>query len=57
VKLLVTGIAKSAVREIVSGLNLRQFCARWVPKTLTEEHKSKRIAVLLENLCRYQDGE
>jgi hypothetical protein len=23
----------------------------------TEEHKSKRIAASLENLCRYQDGE
>jgi hypothetical protein len=30
--------------------------AHWVPKILTKEHHSKRIAASLENLCHYQDG-
>jgi hypothetical protein len=49
----VTGIAKSTVHEIISDSNFRKMSAPWVPKMLTEEHKSKRIAASLENLCRY----
>jgi hypothetical protein len=48
----VTGIAKSAVHEIISDLNFLKMSARWVPKMLTEEHKSERMAASLENLCR-----
>jgi DNA-binding NarL/FixJ family response regulator len=52
----VTGIAKSTVHIIISDLNFRKMPARWVPKMLTEEHRSKRMAASLENLCRYQDA-
>jgi histone-lysine N-methyltransferase SETMAR len=51
----VTGIAKNTVHEIISDLNFRKVSARWVPKMITKEHKSRRRAALLEHLCRYQD--
>jgi hypothetical protein len=51
----VTGIAKSTAHEIISDLNFHKVSTRWVPKMLTEEHKSKRMAASLEKLCRYQD--
>jgi predicted transcriptional regulator len=51
----VSGIEKSTVHEIISDLNFRKVSACWVPKMLTEEHKSKRVAASLENLCCYQD--
>lgn len=51
----VTGTAKSTVHGIISDLNFRKLSAHWVLKMLTKEHKSKRLAALLENLCRYQD--
>jgi hypothetical protein len=50
-----TGISKSTVHEIISDLNFHKMSACWVPKLLTEEHESKRMAALLENLCCYQD--
>jgi hypothetical protein len=53
----VTGIAKSTVHDIISDLNFCKMSVHWVPKILTEEHKSKRMAASLENLCCYQDGE
>jgi hypothetical protein len=37
----VTGIAKGTVHEIISDLNFHKVSACWVPKMLTEEHKSK----------------
>jgi histone-lysine N-methyltransferase SETMAR len=51
----VTGIAKSTDHEIISDSNFRKVSARWIPKMLSKQHKNKRIAALLENLCRYQD--
>jgi ribosomal protein L13 len=51
----VTGIAESTIHEIISDSNFRKVSACCVPKMLTEEHKSKRMAALLENLCHYQD--
>jgi hypothetical protein len=48
-------IAKSTVHEIISDLNFHKVSACWVPKMLTEEHKSKRTGASFENLCRYQD--
>jgi ribosomal protein L13 len=51
----VTGIAKGTGHEVISDLNFRKVSARWVRKMLTKEHKSKRLATSLENLCRYQD--
>jgi hypothetical protein len=51
----VTGIAKSNIHEIISALNFHKVSVHWAPKMLTQEHKSKRMAALLENLCCYQD--
>jgi hypothetical protein len=48
-------IAKSTVHEIISDLNFCKVSTCWVPKMLIKEHKSKRMAALLENLCCYQD--
>jgi hypothetical protein len=44
----VTGIAKSTVHEITSDLNFPKLSASWVPKMLTERHKSERMAASLE---------
>jgi hypothetical protein len=46
-------MTKGTVHEIISDLNFCEVSARWVPKILTEEHKSKIMAVSLENLSRY----
>jgi hypothetical protein len=43
----VTGISESNVHEIISDLNICKVFARWVPKTLTEENKNKRMTALL----------
>jgi hypothetical protein len=51
----VTGIAKSTVHEIISDLNIRKLPALWVSEMLTEEHKSKIIAAVVENVSCYQD--
>jgi hypothetical protein len=51
----VTGIAESTVNEIISDLNFHKVSACRVPKMSAEEHKSKRMATSLENLCCYQD--
>jgi predicted DNA-binding protein YlxM (UPF0122 family) len=51
----VTGIAKSTVHEIISDLNVYKVSAHWASKMLTKEHKRKRMAASLENLCHYQD--
>jgi hypothetical protein len=51
----VTGTAKSTVHDIISDLNFHKKSACQVPKMLTNEHKWKRMATSLENLCYYQD--
>jgi hypothetical protein len=51
----VTGIAMGTVYEIISDLNFHKEYACWVPKILTKEHKRKRMAAPLENLCHYQE--
>jgi hypothetical protein len=53
----VAGIARSTVHEIITDLNFHKVSARWVPKMNTEEHKSKRMAASLENLCYQDEGE
>jgi hypothetical protein len=53
----VTGFAKSTVHEIISDLNFYKVSVHWVTKMFTKEHKSKRMAASLENLCHYQDEE
>lgn len=52
-------ISRSLLHEIVSKkLNFRKLCARWVPKTLTEQHKKQRQGSALDFLTRYnKDGD
>ncbi|KAF8766643.1 Bromodomain-containing protein 8 [Argiope bruennichi] len=49
-------ISKTLLYEIVAArLGYRKFCARWVPKILTDHHKSQRMASALDFLSRYED--
>ncbi|GBM51790.1 Histone-lysine N-methyltransferase SETMAR [Araneus ventricosus] len=52
-------ISRTVSYETVTGkLGYRKFCARWVPKMLTEIHKTSRMGAALEFLSRYHtDGE
>ena len=46
-------ISRSLLHEFVSDKQkFRKLCARWVPKILTEEHRSKRQASALDFLTR-----
>jgi len=48
-------ISRSLVHEIVVGkLGYHKFCARWVPKLLTEDHKQQRLAAALNFLEAYE---
>jgi histone-lysine N-methyltransferase SETMAR len=39
-------------------LGCRKLCARWVPKILTDDHKTKRMGSALKFIMRYaQEGE
>ena len=39
-------------------LGYRKICARWVPKMLTDDHKTQRMASALTFLTRYHnEGE
>ncbi|GBN43872.1 hypothetical protein AVEN_29715-1 [Araneus ventricosus] len=47
-------ISRTVLYETVTGkLGYRKFCARWVPKMLTEIHKTSRMGAALEFLSRY----
>jgi hypothetical protein len=47
-------ISRTILYEIVSDrLNYRKLCSRWVPKILSEEHKTKRAGSALTFLTRY----
>ncbi|KFM64801.1 Histone-lysine N-methyltransferase SETMAR, partial [Stegodyphus mimosarum] len=49
-------ISRAVLFEIVSDrLNYRKLCSRWVPKMLTDVHKTKRLGSALTFLTRYSD--
>ncbi|KFM58918.1 Histone-lysine N-methyltransferase SETMAR, partial [Stegodyphus mimosarum] len=49
-------ISRTVLFEIVSDrLNYRKLCSRWVPKMLTDVHKTKRLGSSLTFLTRYSD--
>ena len=48
------GISQERVRHITEMLNYRKFCARWVPKQLTDLMKEHRKTVVEELLKRYR---
>lgn len=49
-------VSRSVVYEIVTErLHYRKLCSRWVPKMLTEVHKTKRLGSALSFLSRYDE--
>lgn len=51
-------ISRTVLYEIVTErLRYRKFCARWVPKILSENHKTQRMASALDFLMRYEREE
>lgn len=52
-------ISRSLLHEIISEkLGYHKFCARWIPKILTEDHKNQRMAAALNFLDVYhKDGD
>lgn len=50
-------ISRSLMHEIVTKqLKFRKLCSRWVPKILTEQHKTQRMGSALEFLTRYAES-
>jgi histone-lysine N-methyltransferase SETMAR len=50
----ILGIGKGSVDKIIHQLGYSKVCARWVPRSLTEEHKQQRKAICSELLARYE---
>lgn len=52
-------ISRTVLYEVVTDrLGYRKFCARWVPKILSETHKTQRMTSALDFLTRYDtEGE
>ena len=52
-------ISRSLLHEVVTEkLGYHKFCARWVQKLLSEDHKKQRMAALLTFLEAYEkDGD
>jgi len=56
---IIPEVSETAVHEAVTEkLGYRKLCARWVPKILTDDHKTKRMGSALKFLTRYaQEGD
>jgi histone-lysine N-methyltransferase SETMAR len=54
-----SGTSKTTIHEVLTEkLEYRKLCARWVPKMLTDDHKTKRTCSALKFLTRYaQEGD
>ena len=52
-------VSKTTIHEAVTEkLGHRKLCARWAPKILTDDHKTKRMGSALKFLTRYaQEGD
>ena len=51
-------LRKTVHRIVTENLHFRKLCARWVPKNLTPEHKTKRMGSALSFLeCYEKDGD
>lgn len=49
-------VSKTTLHKIVSEhLKFRKLCSRWVPRLLSDEHKTKRMGCALEFLGRYHE--
>ena len=56
---IIPEVSKTTIQEAVrEKLGYRKLCARWVPKMLTDDHKTKRMDSALKFLMRYaQEGD
>jgi len=56
---IIPEVSKTTIHEAVTEkLGHRKLCARWVPKMLTDDHKTKRMGSALKFLTRYaQEGD
>ena len=56
---IVLEVSKTTIHEgVTEKLGYRKLCARWVPKMLTDDHKTKRMGSALKFLTRYaQEGD
>jgi len=56
---IIPEVCKSTIHEAVTEkLGYRELCTRWVPKMLTDIHKTKRIGSALKFLTSYaQEGD
>jgi histone-lysine N-methyltransferase SETMAR len=48
------GVGKGSVNRNIHHLGYSKMCARWVPRSLTEEHKEQRKIICLELLACYE---
>jgi len=47
-------VSKTTIHEaVIEKLEYRKLCASWVPKILTNDHKTKRIGSALKSLKLY----
>jgi histone-lysine N-methyltransferase SETMAR len=49
----ILGIGKGSVDKIFHQLGYSQVCARWVPRSITEDHEEQRKIICSELLARY----
>ena len=56
---IILEVCKTTIHEAVTEkLGYRKLCVRWVPKMLTDDHKTKRMGFVLKFLTRYaQEGD
>ena len=56
---IIPKVSKTTIHEAVTEkLGYRKLCARWVPKLLTDDHKTKRMGSELKFLMHYtQEGD
>jgi hypothetical protein len=56
---IIPEVSKTTIHEgVTQKLGYRKLCASWVPKMLTDDHKTKRMGSALKFLTRYaQDGD
>ena len=51
---IIPEVSKTKIHEAVTEkLGYRKLCARWVPKILTDDYKTKRMGTALKFLTRY----
>ena len=56
---IIPEVSKTTIHEdVTENLGYRKLCARWVPKMLTDDHKTKRLGSAMKFLTRYaQKGD